>query len=292
MIQVRPHEFMVKHTPQTEWISGRGVLVWLAFAFIELGAGTFLVASFSGSLSGMLAGWLICGIIGGGLHLLYLGRPLRFWRILASSGWKTSWLARGLYFVVFFLVLGAVYMLLARGGGAPVGLMVITNVFAFLAIIYLGFVMSTVNGIALWNTPLLAVLYAVLGIWGGAGVNLLLGTAPAVKGWVNLFLASYAFILGVYLVCIRYQGGTAGKVSVQQIVATKWSPLFWIVSVALGIVFPGAIGIIGWVTGLGIPEAIVVISIVGELLGDLALRYCILRSALYSPVIPAQRQAS
>ena len=76
MIQTRPYEFMASYTPQREWIEKRGALLWFAFFFIELGAGTFMVSSISGSLSGMLVGWLICALLGGGLHLLFLGKPL------------------------------------------------------------------------------------------------------------------------------------------------------------------------------------------------------------------------
>jgi len=53
MIQTRPYEFLVKYTPQREWIEKRGVLMWLAMFFIELGAGAFVVSSIFGSLLGM-----------------------------------------------------------------------------------------------------------------------------------------------------------------------------------------------------------------------------------------------
>ena len=39
-------EWMVKPTQQTEWIEGRGIILWLAFFFIELGAGIFFVGTF------------------------------------------------------------------------------------------------------------------------------------------------------------------------------------------------------------------------------------------------------
>ena len=59
MIQTRPYEFMVSYTPQREWIKGGGIKLWLAFFFIELGAGMFFVASFFGSLWAMFIGWLL-----------------------------------------------------------------------------------------------------------------------------------------------------------------------------------------------------------------------------------------
>ena len=35
------NEWMVKPTPQTEWIDRRGILLWLAFFFIELSQAFF-----------------------------------------------------------------------------------------------------------------------------------------------------------------------------------------------------------------------------------------------------------
>ncbi len=290
MIQARPYEFMVQYTPQREWIERRGIIFWLAFFFIELGAGTFLVASAFGSLLGMLVGWLICAVLGGGLHLIYLGHPFRFWRIVLSSGWKTSWISRGLYFVGIFLVLGLIHMILVQWASSALALLIAADVFAFCALIYVGFVMCSVNGIPLWNTPLLPVLYVILGIWGGLGLTLVamlttgLPTA-SVNEWLHVFMLSFIFVIFIYLFSIRYQG-MAGKVSVRQIVTGKWAPLFWVVVVVLGIALPLAVTFGTWFAGLVIPVALLYIVIFFELAGDLALRYCILRCGLYSPLIP------
>ncbi|MFH0914675.1 MAG: NrfD/PsrC family molybdoenzyme membrane anchor subunit, partial [Chloroflexota bacterium] len=169
---MKPYEWMISYTPQKEWIEKRGLLLWLAFFFIELGAGTFFIASIFDSVPGMIIGWVICAVLGGGLHLLYLGHPLRFWRIFVSSAWKTSWITRGMYFVTLFLLLGAVYIALRLVGVSSPALLIAVDVFAFLEIIYVGFAMSYVNGIPLWNTAILPVLYVVSGLWGGAGVML------------------------------------------------------------------------------------------------------------------------
>ena len=101
----RLYEWMVKPTPQKEWIVRRGILLWLAFFFIELGAGAFMVSSFFSQsqtmLTGMIIGWLLCGVVGGGTHLAFLGHPMRFWRMVARpttpgchgdySSWPFSW---------------------------------------------------------------------------------------------------------------------------------------------------------------------------------------------------------
>lgn len=297
MIQTKPYEFMVQYTPQREWIERRGILFWLAFFFIELGAGMFIVASILGSLPGMLIGWLICAILGGGLHLLYLGHPFRFWRILLSSGWKTSWISRGLYFVAIFLALGLIHMILAQWGSPAVGLLIAADVFAFLAVIYGGFAMNYVNSLQMWNSALLPVLYAVAGLWGGLGLTLVVtlatgaaGVVNIVEEWARIFLISFIFIVAIYLMSIRYRG-LAGKVSVEEIVIGRWAPLFWVMVVALGMVLPLVVALLGWIGGLAVPMTLLYVAILFELLGDLSLRYCMLRCGFYAPLTPTKSYA-
>ncbi len=297
MIQGKPYEFMVQYTPQREWIERRGILFWLAFFFIELGAGMFIASSLFGSLPGMFIGWLICAILGGGLHLLYLGHPFRFWRILISSGWKTSWISRGLYFFIIFLVLGAIHMILVQWFSPFVGLLIVTNIFAFLSVIYGGFAMNYVNGIQLWNSALLPVMFGVAGIWGGFGLTLatMLATgatrvAGSVEEWAQMFLVAFILIVIFYLLSIRYRG-MAGKVSVREIVIGRRAALFWVMVVALGMALPVGVMLSGLVMGLALPVGLLYIGIIFELLGDVSLRYCILKVGYYHPLIPSSSYA-
>lgn len=292
MIQTRPFEFMTRYTPQREWIEGRGVLLWLAFFFIELGAGMFFIAALFNGLLAMFIGWLICIILGGGCHLLYLGQPLRFYRAFLRP--QTSWISRGMIFIALFIVLGTWQMASAYWSSSPLGLLVAAEVMAFLVIIYGGFAMNYVNGIPLWNTALLPVLYVVAGLWGGAelalGVALAgggLGEAgPRMEELIRILLAAFILIVAAYLISVRY-GEQAGEVSVKEIVAGRWWPLFWIVVVLLGIAFPLGVVVDGLVAGLeAIPAALLSLSILFELLGDLSLRYLILRNGFYHPLTP------
>ena len=285
------NEWMVKPTPQTEWIEKRGILLWLAFFFIELGAGAFFVGAIFKSFEAMLAGWLICGVLGGGIHILYLGHPFRFWRMLSKPG--NSWISRGLIFVSLFLVLGFIYMILTQAGGSSLVLMVLANLFAFLTIVYGGFAMNYVNGIALWNTALLPVLYAVSGIWGGAGVAMSIALASgkvstlgiSLEELIRLLLVAYAALLIVYLISVRYTNPT-GKLSVQEIVAGRSKGLMWLVVVLLGLAIPMTVVIVSLNTGLeNMPAGVLYISILCELVGDLAMRYLILKDGLYSPLV-------
>jgi len=188
-------------------------------------------------------------------------------------------------------------MILVQWASSSPGLLIAAGVFAFCTVVYVGFVMNYVNGIPLWNTPLLPVLYVILGIWGGLGITLiaLLATgATAVVGsveeWSRIFLTTFIFIVFVYLFSIRYQGAT-GKTSVQQMVAGKWAPLFWVMVVVLAMALPVAVVLGTWLAGLAIPVVLLYIVITFELLGDLALRYCILRCGLYAPLIPTMSHA-
>ncbi len=292
------YDWMVKYTPQKEWIERRGILLWLAFFFIELGAGVFFVASFFDSQFVMLIGWLICAILGGGLHLLFLGKPLRFWRIIFSSGWKTSWISRGLIFVILFLMLGLVHLILSRWANPLTALIVITDIFAFCAIIYGGFAMNYVNGIPLWNTALLPVLYVISGLWGGAELTLGIALTRsdisvgiALEEWIRILLIGFLILIPVYLMSVRYTSLT-GLASVKYMVLGKWAPLFWILVVAMGMIMPLITVITSFLLGLeNTPEALLYVAILSGLIGDLATRYLILRCGLYNPLIPSSTGA-
>lgn len=293
MIQTRPYEFMASYTPQREWIEKRGVLLWFAFFFIELGAGMFMVSAISGSLPGMLAGWLICALLGGGFHLIFLGKPLRFWRMVFSSGWKTSWISRGLIFVILFLALGLAHMGSTYWSNQLTSLLILTNIFAFLTVIYGGFAMNYVNGIPLWNTALLPILYVVSGLWGGAeltlGIFLNRGdmvAGIAVEEAVRWLLIGFVLLIPIYLISVRYTSLT-GKASVRYMVLGKWASLFWIAVVMLGMAVPLAAVINSFIIGLeASPAVFLYAAILCGLLGDLVMRYLILRCGLYSPLVP------
>lgn len=282
---------MIEYTGQREWIEGRGILAWLAFFFVELGAGTFIMSSISGSLLGMFLGWLICAVLGGGLHLLYLGHPLRSWRILISSGWRTSWISRGLYFVTFFLVLGLTHIILTQWVSPVPGLLIAADIFAFFTVMYGGFAMNYVNNIQLWNSGLLPVLFGIAGLWGGGGLTLLAmlvtgGTSLAdVEKQIWIFLASYILLVVIYLISAVHRG-MAGKYSVRMIVSGRWASLFWIIVIGLGMVLPSGVIIYRLSSGFAaVPLALLYASVILELLGDLSLRYCIFRCGFYSPLL-------
>jgi len=297
---MKPYEWMVKPTPQREWIEKRGILLWLAFFFIELGAGAFFAASFfqssKGMLAAMLAGWLVCGVLGGGIHILYLGHPLRAWRIILNPG--TSWISRGLIFVTLFLVLGLVCILmLFFMDVSPAALLAVTDILAFLVIIYGGFAMNYVKGISLWNTALLPVLFVVSGIWGGTGIVLITALAEGtvtvgvtIEEWIRVLVIGYIVLLAVYLISVRYSN-ISGGYSVRQMLTGRWWPLMWIVVVILGLAVPVGVIIASYLAGLeNLAHGILYFSVLCEMAGDMAMRFLILKCGYYSPLIVSTNQ--
>jgi formate-dependent nitrite reductase membrane component NrfD len=295
MIQAKPYEFMVKYTPQREWIENRGILMWLATFFIEVGAATFLISSIFGNLWGMFVGVVMCAILGGGLHFADLGHPLRSWRMLFSCGWKTSWIARGMWFINIFIVLSVTYLGLTMWLYSIPGLLIASNVFAFCTIIYFGFVLSYVNGLALWNSALLPMLILVLSIWGGLDIFMLTSLVTGTESvtaelWSRIIILFVIFIIVLYLFGIRYKG-VGGRVSFGEIVWRKRAPLFWVLVVLFGAVFPLIVGLTDMFL-FNVPNIILCISIFFELGANLTLRYCLLKYAFYEPIIPSSSYAT
>jgi formate-dependent nitrite reductase membrane component NrfD len=234
---------------------------------------------------------------GGGFHLL----PGKTFEVLAygfSSGWKTSWISRGIIFVSLFLSFGFIHILLMQLSIRYTGLVVIADVFAFLTVIYGGFAMNYVNGIPLWNTALLPILYVVSGLWGGAEVTLgiSLGTGgivvgKAVEEWIRILLIGYLLLVPVYLMSVRYTSST-GQVSVRYMMQSQWSGVFWIGVVILGMIVPMVAVVNSMITNLEtISVAFLYSAILSGLIGDLAMRYLILKCGVYGPLIPSSDNA-
>jgi formate-dependent nitrite reductase membrane component NrfD len=293
-----PYEWMVSHTPQRRWIDGKGVLLWLAFFFIELGAGLYLVSLFAESLAGMALGWVLCILVGGALHLAFLGKPSRFWRGILRP--NTSWISRGLIFVILFSALGVVQIAppLLAPGAAPysshaLAFKILLAPVSFVLVIYAGFAMNYVNALPLWNTALLPVLYMVASLWGGLevllGLRLLTGnaaTATELEPLIRLFMIGYVVLVFVYLWSALYATTTAAKESVRRVLRGPLAPTFYVGVVLVGMIVPLVISGFSYSVGIHGPTvSLFHVGILAGLVGDLAVRYCLLKGAVYAPLI-------
>lgn len=283
------HEWMVKGNRQTEWIENRGILLWLAFYTGGLGGGLYLVSLFFNSLEGMLIGWFIVAVLKGGFHLLYLGRPGRFWRLLAHP--QSSWISRGLFFVAGFAGLGFIQIMLSyflpEQTAAIMALKVVSGIMAFCVAAYTGFVLNNVKGVPFWELPILPLLFLACGILGGFGLIVALGVystginmAAAEMGSRIMLIINVLLIIAYLAVASHKQ--VMGKQSVLFQIKGRLSPIFWICVVLMGIIIPAAIAVFYRGESLAY---ILVLGTVCEITGGAMLRYCVLKSGMYNPII-------
>ena len=302
-----PHEWMVKPMQQTEWIERRGLLVWLAEVFSALGTGLYLVSIFVNNWWGALIGFLIVMLIKLPLHFLYLGKPLRFWRTMPpfSSAWKTSWIARGVVFTVFFSGFGFIQLMtsylliytnlqtgpvLSTVYALDILLKVLAGIFVVLTGIYGGFMMSYCKSVPFWNSGILPIVILNAGIADGLALVMGMGIFTngmdlhAIEYASRIVLGINALLIGTYLLNSSYQSSTA-HLSVTEMLRGRVALLFWIGIVLCGIIIPLVVSFLSIFTWNGsIPLLIGVI--ICHTAGAFALKYCILKVGIHKPIVP------
>lgn len=281
---------MIKYTRQTEWIDRRGIFLWIAFYAGGLGGGLYLVSLYFNSLWGMFLSWLIIAILKGGTHLAYLGKPWRFWRIVFRP--KTSWLARGLIFVMLFIGFGAIQLIFSfwmPGTTGEIIFKVLAGITALAVAIYTGFVLNTVKAVPFWNSALLPVLFVLCGILGGFGLSVVIALnggdvdIAAAETGSRWLLIINALLIAIYLWVAANREST-GKQSVMEQMRGSLAPVFWIGIVVLGIIIPVAIAFSSYYAG-DISAPLLATGVACEVAGGLALRYCVLKAGAYKPLV-------
>jgi formate-dependent nitrite reductase membrane component NrfD len=285
------HEWMVRSTYQTEWITRRGIFLWLAMYAGGLGGGLYLVSLYFNSVIGMLISLLIVAGLKGGFHFAYLGKPLRFWRMMFRP--QTSWIARGFIFVVLFVGFAAIQLILSHwlpGTTWEILFKVLAGLMAFGVAIYTGFVLNSVKAVSLWNSPLLPFLFVMWGLMGGFGLSVIIALYGcdvdlhgAETGTCWLLMIN-ALLIIVYLWTSAHRDET-GKKSVMDQMRGNVAPAFWIGVVLLGIAVPLTIVLFSTLSGDVIP-AVIIAGVSCEVIGGLSMRYCLLKVGIYKPLFP------
>ncbi len=312
---ITTHEWMVKPMRQKEWISGKGILVWLAEVFSALGMGTYLVGLLAGigeittwAWWATVLGWALIVLFKLPLHLIYLGKPLRFWRAIPpfTKAWKTSWLARGMFFSIVFTAAGFVqivlwYLLhwvdLSASAADVVTVLawivgIVAGVFILLTGVYCGFAMSYCKSLPFWNTGLLPIVFVIMGVADGLaltmGVNLITGADEAaissLESWSRILLVVNALLIAGYLVR-AYRKHSAAELAAQDLIKGSTAWVFWILLVILGIVTPLVISFVTMFME-GNTEPLLIVAIVCHTIGAFALKYSVLKVGIYRSVLP------
>ena len=279
---MKPYEWMVTYTPQTEWIKGSGIIVWLSFFTGIFGSGAYLASLYFNNLIGMMLSWLIIVVLKGGLHIGHTKRPLRIWRMVLNV--RTSWIARGTVFIGLVVLFGAIQIFLSfrmPGTNAEFVFKVLTGVAAFAIMIYEGFTINYISGIPFWNSSILPATLISWGLLGG--LALLSAIAPngavmdAVAAVSRIVLIVTIVLTTLYLWNALYAGETS-KESMKEMV--RGVP-FWVGAVFIGFILPIIIMFNG--SALGVSSAMAFLAC--EIIGGLAFTYSVFKVGVYRPLI-------
>jgi formate-dependent nitrite reductase membrane component NrfD len=287
-VSIAPHRFGYGYYRQVWW----NWLIGTAFFCGGLGAGLFLISLGTDYRMGMVIGYLIVVVGKNTAHLLYLGRPERFWR--AALRPDRSWIARGIWACGLFALSGAILLLpmflgpaWQISGGIVSAAKVVAVLSAFVIMFYDGFVMNQSTAIPFWNTmllPLLVLMYAALGgVTLSLTVRALQGYESADTAWlerVEPWLLIGNFVLLVVYLWRMSQWVPAAQETVRLWLKGPYARIFFGLIVAVGLVATLVLSLLQqrWQT-----QGLALLIAACELTGDFALLMVMLKSGLFSP---------
>jgi DMSO reductase anchor subunit len=282
---LKPYEWMLRPTAQTQWIDDKGIFLWLAFFFSEIGAGLYFVSLFYEYKAGLILGWLITLVLGGVIHILYLGNPLRAWRMIMKP--NTSELSRGIWIIGVFAALGFVQMVSA--GGFNVVFNCIMGILCLLIISHGFATMNVIRALPAWSSTMVLPLSVISGLWIGqqmlqfmTAVSGGAALAAGMEVWAEVFFFAYCLCILLY-VWGTYHSNEIGKASIKKQFGEPLSKITRYGVGGLGILVPLVLTFIMW--GGNTNGFLIFLRLAAIIAGDLALRYVIMKSAVYKPLI-------
>lgn len=281
---LKPYEWMMNPTRQQQWIDDKGIFLWLAFFFSEIGAGLYFVSLFYENTAGLILGWLITLVLGGIIHVLYLGNPLRAWRMIMKP--NTSELSRGVWVIGIFAVLGFLQILT---GSFNIVFNCILGILCLLIISHGFATMNVIRALPAWSSNMVLPLSVISGVWIGQQILQFMvavsGSAALASGmevWAEVFFFAYFLCILLY-VWGTYHSNEIGKESIKMQITGEVSKISLIGVGGLGIVLPLIFTLIMW--GGDTNGVLIFLRLASVFAGDLAMRYVIMKSAVYKPLI-------
>jgi len=281
----KPYEWMVNPTRQRQWIDEKGVFLWLAFFFSEIGAGLYFVSLFYEYKAGLVLGWLITLVLGGIIHVLYLGNPLNAWRMIMKP--STSELSRGIWIIGIFAALGFLQMI--TSGGFNFVFNIIMGILCLLIISHGFATMNVIRALPAWSSTMVLPLSVISGVWIGqqilqfmVGVSGSAALASGMEIWAEVFFFAY-FLCIVLYVWGTWHSNEIGKESIKMQFSGELSKISLIGVGGLALVVPLILTLIMW--GGDTNSFLILLRLVSIVAGDLAVRYVIMKSAVYKPLI-------
>ncbi|MBN2468054.1 MAG: polysulfide reductase NrfD [Deltaproteobacteria bacterium] len=289
-----PDTFEIRFAAQSEW------KFWevLAFYVGGVGAGLYAISHFMRVPAGLIAGFFMVVVLKNGAHLLSSSHPGR--ALKAFSNPKNSWVSRGAYFILFFTIFGAADILLRLGWFPGFGLIVCRSIsfmavlFAFLIMIYVGFVMTTSRSIPLWNSSILPAIFLSYSVALGGACGFIVYPAVEIGYDVSLLsrmliisITATLFCIVIHLLVLKSSSHTA-RASVDLLLKGSLRVLFLGGVVTFGLVIP--LGLLSHGALDGHYEKITgMVSGVMVLIGGFLYETVLCQGGLYSPLLDVEQ---
>ena len=274
-------EFVMGYRQQNVWTQ------WIALAFFfgKIGSGLFIISIFMGTPIIAVCGLIIENLFKGGSLMIHLGRPERFWRALTRP--QTSWIARTVWAMGIFTVIGVIFLVLPTGTVIWEIFRVLALICAIIVAITDGFVVNDSSAIPLWNTPILPLLFLLYSLLGGTTLFIFMNAI----GWVTiaqpyfleaievgLIVVNLVAVL-VYLMSIANATYAARK-SLKLLIREQYAAAFYTLVIAVGFIATLLLLLVFGATGG--PLVITFITL-ADLTGHYFIFYLLLMSGVYSP---------
>jgi len=294
-------DLRAEYRPQRSWGEGRTIFMIVGHFVVGIASGAWLLGLLYASTGCLTLAWVL-GACGGIAHLINLGRPERFWRMMTQA--RTSWVSRGFWGLCAFLIGGFLYLVGAWFGAPWTADSLIGQVgyvLAFLGMVtlmgYMGFVYSASKAIPFWNSALHPALYVSYALRGGVAGLLLtqafgaksLASFPELLAWWMATTGLVAAFFALEMYGAWTGGNEAAKRSVREIVAGRFALAFYGGILVLGLAVPA--GLVWWQVYGELSQQAMAILAVASALGDFFMKYATIRAGFHLPVWTPRKAA-
>lgn len=282
------------YRPQRQWAEGRGIYLIIGHFFVGVAGGAWVYGVLFAAPATLIVAYLLAAL-GGLAHLLNLARPERFWRMMTRV--KTSWVARGFWGLLLFLLGGLLYLpplfapTISWSSSGPIA--EIGNVLAWagavLMIVYMGFVYSTSKGIPFWHSPLHPILYIAYALRGGAAA--LLTTVALLDLPIDPqsgLLKSWIIITAIVIVLWAFElhtvitaGDPAAKQSVHELFRGRLILYVYVGILVIGLLIPVLL-----VSGTIVRVGQTTLAVVGlaSIAGDFFIKFASIKAGVHRSI--------
>ncbi len=296
--QIRYEQFLAdlkaEYRPQREWSEGRGLFLIVGHFLVGVAGGAWVYGQVLNYTPCLLAAFML-GAAGGLAHLVNLGRPERFWRMMVRV--RTSWVARGFWGLSLFLLGSVLYLpallwpawawspfsLLARAGD------LLAWIGAAVMIGYMGFAYMVSKGIPFWNSALHPVLYITYAARGGAGAVLVLAAffgqpvdpaAGLLQSWIAI-TAAVIVLWSVEIITVQSSGDAAARYSLHELFRGHLVPYVYGGTLLIGLVLPAFL-----MSGVALPRSALTLALIGlsSIIGDLFMKLSSVKAGVHLPI--------